>query len=163
MWSRIAQSDAADSDSEESCMGKRMLQGAAETQSFCGAMWMPSVDLLPPLCRWKCPGEAKSMWFAGNSPGVKLTYCSWLVASKLSSLSCSDTVWAIYMCILKTFLCCLNQLEYILLFVAKSLDNCGDSIILVKVVSSTQKGSVKLEASGIPGKWHQAFYYVCAT
>ena len=34
--------------------------------------------------------------------------------------------------------------EYILLCVAKSPDNYGDSIILVKVVSSTQKGSVKL-------------------
>lgn len=45
---------------------------------------------------------------------------------------------------LNTFLCCLNQLEYILLFVAESPDNYGDSIILVKVVSSTQKGSVKL-------------------
>ena len=38
MWSRIAPSAAADSDSEESYMGKRMLQGVAEIQSFCGAM-----------------------------------------------------------------------------------------------------------------------------
>ena len=32
MWSRIAQSGAADSDSEERYMGKRMLQGVAETE-----------------------------------------------------------------------------------------------------------------------------------
>lgn len=79
MYSRLIQLDATDFDSEGSYIRKRILHRMAETQVLGGHGNGGSQSRnLFSLCELQCLVVVQSRCSVGNSPGVKLKYCSWL-------------------------------------------------------------------------------------